>query len=387
MSTQALNPATILGDSYAPVTTRHLESFHHFGASSTGSYKIPIDTTEGEASLFINPYGELTATGIDEAVRANVDILDPNGVKVNARQQRSATDTGGRAMTWVPLAGHPAGLYTVSFHGPAAMDTAIEGRFQSSNIVMTLKPASLQHLLGGEQYVEATLTESGKPIVGAHLTSELIHGEQIQHLAPVTFTEVGGGVYRAALHPLFSERSSTAAYLVDVDADGVAPSGLAFQRHGETGFHFGIPTAQVVDVVAQRQLTNEQGLITAFEVDVKVQSSSADRLEISGKLTAVGSDGIEHPVAIAHFGDVIAPGTQVVTLTFDAGNVRMTRMEGDFMVRDLQIFSLGTNTLFWREQAGHNRVFSRVARTQLVKRTEFSGAQRELVAEGVLFDD
>jgi hypothetical protein len=62
-------------------------------------------------------------------------------------------------------------------------------------------------------------------------------------------------------------------------------------------------------------------------------------------------------------------------------------MEGDIMVRDLQIFSLGTNTLFWREQAGHNRVFSRVARTQLVKRTEFSGAQRELVAEGVLFDD
>jgi hypothetical protein len=385
-STQALNPTTVIGKEYTPVATRHVESFHHFDASSRGTYKIPVDTTAGASSIFISPYGPLAYTGVEDVVRGNVDILDPNGVKVNARASKLGTDNP-RVMSWVPLAGHPAGMYTVSFHGAGPMDTAVEARFDNPDIVLSLRPAALQHLLGGEQYVEATLTEAGKPILGAHLTSELIHGEQIKHLMPVSFTEVGGGVYRAAVHPLFNEGSDTAAYLVDVDADGVAPSGVAFQRHGETGFHFGIPTAQVVDVLAQRQITNSQGLTTAFEVDLKIQSSSLDRLEISGKLTAVGADGVEHPLASAFYGDAFQPGTRVVTLSFDAGNVRMTRLEGDFMVRDLQIYSLGTNTLFSREQAGHNRVFPGIVRDQLVKHEQFSGAQQELVSEGVLFDD
>jgi hypothetical protein len=252
---------------------------------------------------------------------------------------------------------------------------------------MTLKPSSMQHLLGNEEYVDATLTESGKPILGAHVTSALMHGETLATVSPVTFQEVGNGVYRAAMHPLFNEQSSVSAYLTDVVAEGTSPAGLAFSRHGRTGFHFGIPTARVVDVVAQRTITTPQGLISAFEVDVKIESTTFDRLELSAKLTAMGTDGAEHPISVAHYGQGFAAGQQVVTLHFDAGDARMTRMDGDFMVRDLQIFSLGTNTLLSREAAAHNMVFPSITRAQLLKHATFSPSQSELVQEGVLFDD
>jgi hypothetical protein len=384
-SSQPMNPRDSIGDTYAPVETVHTESFQVLPSGSKGTYKVAVDSTDGESALFLSP--QVAGHDAIEAVAANIDVLDPNGAKINVRQQKSADDTGGKPMTMIPLSGHPAGIYTVSFHQASTAGVAVEGSFHSSSIVMTLKPSALQHLLGNEEYVDAKLTEAGVPILGAHLTSQLVHGETLANVAPVTFTELGGGVYRAAMHPSFNEGSSVSAYLTDVVAEGVSPKGVAFARHGRTGFHFGIPTARVSDVLAQRTVTDAQGMISGFEVDVKVESTTLDRLEISAKLTAVGSDGAEHPISVAHYGDAIGAGTQVVTLRFDAGDARMTHMQGDFMLRDLQIFSLGTNTLVSREAAAHNRVFPSIARAQLVKHATFSPSQLELVQEGVLYDD
>ena len=46
--------------------------------------------------------------------------------------------------------------------------------------------------------------------------------------------------------------------------------------------------------------------------------------------------------------DQLAPGTSVLTLRFDAGHVALSRLDGSYALRGLQLFSLGTNTLYHR---------------------------------------
>jgi hypothetical protein len=384
---QALPPVDLLAAGQAPVATVHTQTFQIAPQGTTGKLTIPIDSTDGEAYLFLTP--QTTTTEATEAALRDVIVLDPNGVRVNLRAAKfEHGEDDLAAMSTIPLAGHPAGIYTVQFKsGMAQSGIALEAHVPSSKIVMTLLPSTLEHLLGNQSYVDATLTENGKPIAGAHVTSRLIDGENLADVTPVVFTEVGNGVYRAPIHTLLTDSNKVGAYLADVVAEGAAPSGAAFQRHGRTGFHYGIPTARILGVVGQHTLTNATGQITGFDVDVNVESASLDRLEISGKLTVQGDDGQERPIAIAHYGTAFEAGQQIVTLHFDAGNVRLTGAEGNFYVRDIQMYSLGTNTLFHRDLAASNHVFPSIARANLMKLQTLSPAQEQLVNEGALRND
>ncbi len=384
---QALPPFDVLGAGQAPVETTHLQTFHVTPVGMTGKMTIPIDSTDGESYLFLTPKAE-GKDAIDAALR-DIVVLDPAGVRVNLRATKSEhAEEDLAAMTTIPLAGHPAGNYTVQFKsGMAKAGFALEAHVPSSPIVMTLRPSTVEHLLGNQSYVDATLTENGKPITGAHVTSRLIDGETLDDVTPAVFTEIGNGVYRAPLHTLLNDSHKVGAYLTDVVAEGASPSGATFQRHGRTGFHYGIPTARIVGVVSQHTITNPAGLITGFDVDVNVESASLDRLEISGKMTVLGQDGQEHPISIAHTGQAFEAGKQVITLHFDAGNLRLTGAEGDFYVRDLQMFSLGTNTLFHRDLAASNHVFPAIMRASLMKLETLSPAQEQLVNEGTFRND
>ncbi len=384
----AVPPTDVLDKGLELPVTTHTDLLRIAPIGVPATYQVPIDTVDGEAYLFLGPQTDDKAL-IDSALR-DIMVLDPLGVPLNARVSKGPQHGFDNflPMSAIPLAGHPVGTYTVQFKsGAPKTGLAIEARLNASNVVMTLAPSTLEHLLGNESTIDATLMESGVPITGAHVVAQLFDGETGAPVAPMTFTEVGSGVYRAPLHTVLGSSNRPSAYLADVTVDGTSPKGLAFLRQGRTGFHFGIPSARLNGVVAQRTLTDTSGMITGFEVDVAVESVSLDRLEITGKLTTVGADGLERPVSIAQTGDAYDAGNHVVTLHFDAGQLRLTRAEGDFMIRNLSLYSLGTDTLFHRDLAAGNLGFTGITRTALKPLPALTPGQQQLVTEGALFND
>jgi hypothetical protein len=283
----------------------------------------------------------------------------------------------------IPLAGHSAGLYTVKVGALAAkVGVALDARLPQSTITMKLLPSVLQHLHGNDATFDATIEEGGTPVTGATLTARLVDPE-LKEGARVVFKEVSPGRYRASVASAFRETDRSGAYLVDVRAEGTAPSGLKFLRHGRNGFHFGVPTARIASVGDPRAVMNDQGLVDAFEIDIDVESSASDRYEISGTLAASVDDGVEHAVAMAHYGNVLDAGMHHVTLRFDAGHARLTRLEGTYLLRNLKLYSLGTDTLFHRTRWTGARIDG-VHREQLAQPITITPAMEEMIAAGVL---
>ncbi len=367
-----------------PVVTSDLMDLHPKGAAES-VHEIAIDSTDGEATLFLAP--KVDDEMSIRAALADVQVLDPDGVVVNVRKPKPGVDPSkAPPMTMIPLAGHKPGVYKVVVKGrAAATGLAIEARQPLSHVTMTITPSSAEYLLGNTATVDVVLKDGATPITGAKLTSGLLD-EQMNKGGGVTFSEVGGGVYRATITGL-TESSPVGAYLTDVRAEGTTPSGARFLRQGRAGFHFGVPTARLGQVTATREIKDSDGMITAFEVDVPLDAAATDRLEVSGTLTVVGSDGDEHTLAIAHTGDTYDAGHHVVTLRFDAGQVRLTKMEGDFSVRNLQVFSVGTNTLMNRLGAGVQRPFVGIRRDHLVRLAKPTPAVQQLIADHVLYAD
>jgi hypothetical protein len=128
---------------------------------------------------------------------------------------------------------------------------------------------------------------------------------------------------------------------------------------------------------------DDKGAVSAFEVDVTLESKSLDRLEVSGTLAAKGTDGLEHPVAVAFTGAGYDAGSHKVTLRFDAGHVRLTGLEGPYSLRNLKVFSLSTDTLFFRMGAGMGQQFSGVRAIDMAM-PKMTPALEQLIEDGVL---
>lgn len=375
-------PVDKIADEGTPEETKHLDILHIVKAPNAAVQKVQIDSAAEDAYLFLGPQVE-GQEAIDAVLRGIV-VLDPNGAVVNQRAGKP-----GRAvdktppMGSIPLAGLPTGTYTVKLSPEAAkVGVAIEVRQAQSPIVMKLKPSAAQHLLGGETSVDVTLEDGGAPILGATVKGSLITPEGKPGRL-VTFSEVGGGVYRTKVQGVLGEEDGVGAYLVDVVATGTSGQ-KAFTRNGRTGFHYGIPTARLANVGEPRIIPSEDGRIEAFEVDLDLESSSLDRIEVSGTLAATAPDGQEHPVAIAHTGVALDPGKHVMTLRFEAGHVRLSRLAGTLSLRNLRVYSLGTHTLFQREHTARGLKFADVSRDKLVPTKNLTPAMKQLIEEGLL---
>jgi hypothetical protein len=319
--------------------------------AGTTTTEIPVDMTDGEPHLYLSPQG-LTGKALEEALAA-IKVFDPEGVQINQRAYKPGAEAL-KPMSDIALAGKKPGMYRVEIGGVARRQgLAIDARLSASPIALKMKPSTYELLLGNEGGVDLELVDGAAPIAGATIEANLLK-EDLSPGARLQFAETTPGHYHADVGSLFNAKDSVGAYLVDIRATGKTSSGKAFLRHGRAGFHFGIPTARVLSVSAPRTTLEPSGEIKAWEVDVTLESTSVDRLEISGTLTAPGDDGQEHPVCEAFVGKGFAAGNQTVTLKFDAGHVRLTHMTGPYKMRLLKVFSLGTNTLFHREGLGRD---------------------------------
>jgi hypothetical protein len=370
----------------SPVTTTDGMRFVGAGHPAPAAQSFPVDSTDGESYLFLGP--QVTDSAQIDAVLAGITVLDPTGKKVNVRADKGmATPAGGlRPMSMVSLHGLPTGNYSIKLDATAQKaGVALDFRQPASKIALTMQPSTYEHLFGNVDGVEVNLAEGGVPINGATVTATLID-ESLKVVRPLTFVDRGQGRFTLAVDgAVLSDLDKVGAYLIDIQATGTAPSGASFHRSGRTGFHFGVPTAKISGVGAAKTVTAADGLIDAVTVDVAFESKSLDRLELSAMLTSVDAAGKEHPVAVAFAGDAFDPGVHTVTLRFDAGLIRATHLAGSYRLRNLKIFSIGTNTLFQRQAETSVAPLPSVSIGQLRPLANITPGVQQLIDEGVLY--
>lgn len=379
------SPVEALPENPLPQETAHTDAVTIIAKNSGSQHQIPVDSAD-EAYLFLAPQ-----SGDENEVNATlrgIEVLDPNGVRINKRAPKTSRQESEQLpMSMVPLSGHPAGMYTIKLNDAAIRSgIALDVRQPRAALAMKLKPSTIQHLHGNPFNVQIKLEDDGQPVTGATVQAYLLRPDGSQG-ASVATTELGGGRYRADVtSSMLSQRDAIGAYLLDVRAEGRTAKGQPFLRHGRTGFHFGIPTGRITDVSATRVMKNDKGQIEAFEVDVRLESTGMDRLEVSGMLAAVGADKKEHAVASAFTGAGFGAGMHTVTLRFDAGHIKLTRLEGAYSLRNLRVYSLGTDSLY-QQVAVHPARFEGIKRDMLVGPKEMTPQIKGLLEAGMLSID
>ena len=217
----------------------------------------------------------------------------------------------------------------------------------SSTIELALTASAMQFFPSDEGYVTVDLT-SGAPVDHVRFEAAL-YNPRFERDRVVPVVKVGNA-YRAQVSRVLSERDATGAWVLEVRAVGSA-GGQAFDRLAQTAFGFVVPTARIASTGKPR-LVREAGKVTALELDVVLASQAVDRYEVSGTLVATDVHGVERPVAEAQVTDQLGAGTHTVTLRFEAGHAGLTGLEGSYALRGLQLYSLGTNTLYHRLTTG-----------------------------------
>lgn len=358
----------------------------HVHAGAPGKYVLPLDAVSADSYMYL-----LVATSSQDemdAALADIVVTSPAGEILN----EPATPPPGIQAADAPkptpsirLAGKPAGEYVIQV-GPTAAryELTVKAQQPTSQLTITARASTPELLLGNDAAVDVLLADGNTPVLGAHVVGQLVD-PQIHESIDLTFTPVGRGVYRATnLGSAFTQATPAGVWHVFVQADGKGANGQSFSRSAQTGFDFVVPTAQILDSSSMRVVKDAAGKTTGFEIDVTVESKATDRYEVSALLTTMGSDGQEHPLVRAQTADVLDPGTAKLTLHFDAGYAQLAGMDGDYMVRDLMLYSQGVNAPMHRLVTGNGLRFQGVRIADLAPPVEMPPRIFEMQRNGLL---
>jgi hypothetical protein len=372
----------------APTPVIEQDAVLEVPAGTPGTYVLPVDAVSADSYLYLL-VGAKTQDDMDAAL-ADIVVTAPDGTVINKPSsvkgftpdlQSTGSD---KPVPSVHLIGLPAGDYTIHTGSVAARyPLTIKVQQPTSQLTLTLQASTPELLLGNDAFVDATLLDGNAPVLGAHLVGHLVDPD-IHKTVDVSFTSLGKGVYRATgLGASFVEQSAAGVWHLFVEADG-ASSGRSFSRFATTGFDFVVPTARIADASSTRVIKDASGKTTGFEVDVAVESKATDRYEVSALLTTIDASGQEHPLVRAQTADVVDPGTTKLTLHFDAGLARLTGLEGDYVVRDVMLYSQGVNAPMQRTLAGNGQRFVGVHLSDLAPPVETPPRVFEMQRTGLL---
>ena len=350
------SPKAPLEAPLAPETRRSRATLFHVAPGSAATrLTLPIDMPD-DAWVMVIPKGSSVSAG--ESALRDVKLVDPRGQRVDKRAERSAQDELGmdpermkasgvtRPISMMRLSRDMgAGSYQLQVGAQAAsVGVAIEVRLPGSPVELALTPSAMQFFPGEAATVRVGLA-SDAALEGVRYEAWL-YNPRFERTRQVPVEQVGGEV-RARVADVLNERDESGTWGLEVRATGTS-GGRAFDRLAQTAFGFAVPTARIASAGRPRLVRGADGKVTAFELDVEVESQSLDRYEVSGALVATDARGVERPVAQAQVTDQLAAGSHTLTLRFDAGHVGLSRLDGSYALRDLQLFSLGTNTLYHR---------------------------------------
>ncbi|HEX2569515.1 MAG TPA: hypothetical protein VH877_08140 [Polyangia bacterium] len=375
-----------------PPETRHFKEtvIHVPAGSAPTEVQLPIDAPNEAWVMFI-PKGNDAQRG--ETALRSVTLRDPLGRRADveaAREaqsklepdqaERLAAGRISRPITMLHLNNNMArGTYAVQVgREAAATGLAIEVRLPNSPIELNLTPSAMQFFPGQDSWVTIGLGE-GARIDRVDFTA-VLYDPSFRAARRVPVVRVGNE-YRALVSSVFTEQDAVGTWNLEVRATGVSGN-QRFDRLGSTAFGFAVPTARLVSVGHPRFERGPEGKITTLAVDVVVESEALDRYEISGTLAATTPDSLERPVAEAQVTDLLAPGQHTLTLRFDAGHVSLTKLGGRFALRGLQLFSLGTNTLYHRLAKGLDIRFPALRVADLAAPREITPAIEHMMRAG-----
>ena len=381
------SPKLPLATPLAPETQRSKSTVLHVNPRSAAvQVELPIDTPD-EAWVILVPKGTSARAG-EEALR-DVALFDPQGRRADKRAARDAQNQMGvdseklkgitQPMSMLRLnRGMGRGQYKVQVGAKAAaLGFAIEVRQPSSPIELSLTASSMQLFPGDEGYVTVGV-QSDAPVDHVRYEAALYNPRfEKDRVVPVVKV---GNEYRALVSRAMNEKDEPGAWVLEVRAVG-AVGGQAFDRLGQTGFGFAVPTARIASVGRERLVRDASGKVTALEVDVVLESQSLDRYEVTGSLVAMDPKGVERPVAEAQVTDQLGAGTHTLTLRFEAGHAGLSKLDGSYALRGLRLFSLGTNSLYHRLAKGLEVRFPAVRVSELAA-PELTPGIESMVREG-----
>jgi hypothetical protein len=327
--------------------------------SAATEVSLPISAPE-DAWVMLIPQGNDPKVG-EDALR-DVALFDAKGARADVRAARTANAQMGVDADKLKAAGvtRPIsmlrtsrdmgqGVYRLQVGAKAArLGMAIEIREPSSSTELAVTGSALQFSPGAEGYVTVGLTSDvALDRVSVEAT---LYNPRYERDRAVPVVQVGKE-YRAMVSQVMTEQDEPGTWMVEVHASGTA-GGLPFDRLEQTAFSFVVPTARIASVGRERLVRDGSGRVTALEVDVVVESQAVDRYEVSGTLVATDDKGVERSVAEAQVTDQLGRGSSTLTLRFDAGHAGLSKLGGAYALRGLQLYSLGTNTLYHRLNRG-----------------------------------
>lgn len=375
-----------------PPATRHFKEtvIHVPAGSSPTEVQLPIDAPTEAWVMFI-PKGNDAQRG--ETALRSVTLRDPQGRRADVEAAREAQTTLepdqaarlaagriSRPITMLRLNGNMMrGTYAVQVgREAAATGLAIEVRLPNSPIELNLTTSAMQVFPGQDGWVTIGLGQGAR--IDRVDFSAMLYDPSFRPVRKVPVVRVGNE-YRALVSSALTEQDAVGTWNLEVRATGVSGN-QRFDRLGSTAFGFAVPTARLVSAGRPRFERSPEGKITTLAVDVVVESEVADRYEISGTLAATTADNLERPVADAQVTDLLPPGRHTLTLRFEAGHVSLTKLGGRLALRGLQLFSLGTNTLYHRLAKGLDIRFPAVRVAELAAPREITPAIDNMMKNG-----
>ncbi|HYH95009.1 hypothetical protein [Hyalangium sp.] len=373
----------------APETRRSKSTLLHVAPGSAATQLVLPITAPEDAWVMVIPKGSDAKVG-EDALR-DVSMFDPRGLRADVRAARDASAQLGADADRLKAEGISKpiamlrlsrdmgqGLYKLQVGAKAAkVGLAIEIREPSSSTELAITPSTLQFSPDTEGYVTVGL-QSDVPLERVRVEATLYTpGYERDRTVPVVKV---GKEYRAMVSQVLTDRDAPGTWMVEVHATGTA-GGQTFDRLEQTAFGFVVPTARIASVGSERQVRNSSGRVTSLEVDVVVESQGLDRYEVTGTLVATDGKGVERPVAEAQVTDQLGAGSHVLTLRFDAGHAGLSKLGGTYALRGLQLYSLGTNTLYHRLSRGLEVRFPAVRVDELAA-PEMTPALETMLREG-----
>jgi len=351
--------------------------------SREGNVAVAIDTVEG-ASISLVPQD---ADAKYDTTLKDLQVFEPTGrLRLNLRTAK--TDELISTAEQSPLATidleaklNP-GLYVVKVGTVASKQgVTIWAHQPNSKIAMELAPSTLQAFAGNKATAKVKITDDGVPVLGAALEGsvETPDGKSL----PVSFTDVGSGIYEANVSDAIGTSMVTGFYDVKVRAKGVSNS-VKFDRFASTSLQWVVPTGRILSASAPREIVNASGMIEAFDIDVKVEAATTDRFEVNGMLAVQMADGTERPLVLSQTAETFGAGSHTITLRFTAGYLGLAKLEGPVHLRTLSLYSQGTKAMLQRHLRGLEIKLPTLQVSKLVQLKTVTPAVDELIQTGGL---
>jgi pimeloyl-ACP methyl ester carboxylesterase len=304
----------------------------HITSGQTVSHSLQIDTSEH--ALFHLSW--LSGTLAFTLTQPNGQVITPLYAETHPEVVTYTVSAGADFMP--PSASYAftttvPGLYTMTISadevGVDGTNTVAFAALETDRIFSVAPNAGL-HQVGDTATFTGTLQTPGGGIAGADVRVRLTRMDGLTEM--LALADLGDGTYRALYTIPDAPGYLQATFTAIGDDDGTA-----FTRQVDKLLLIGSQAAQLTGSYADRAEDRDgDGFDDTLALDAGVTATEVGTYTIAADL-AVGKQTIAHATQY----EVLASGTQTVTLYFDGWEIRRSGLDGPYTVRHVYLTDLG----------------------------------------------